>query len=212
MCALVDMAVYPALFNQYLAFFVPELGDGARFAIALGIIWISAAVNLRGALDVGRVSTVAGLFVLAGFAAVALAALPNATHLPWLPFAKPGESSADGLAVALSIALWNYIGWDNSSTVQGEVADASCTYPRALALGGRLKTQRWTVDNRPTGGAGTGVVLRFMLVSCKEEVVESLVRQLLGPHLSTWAWWRSRSPARRLARVERAVILTPSRQ
>jgi len=134
MYALVDMAVYPALFNQYLAFFVPELDDGARFEIALAIIWISAAVNLRGALDVGRVSAIAGLFVLAGFAAVALAALPNATHLPWLPFARPGESSVDGLAVALSIALWNYIGWDNPSTVQGEVADASRTYPRALAI------------------------------------------------------------------------------
>jgi amino acid transporter len=35
--------------------------------------------------------------------------------------------------VALSIALWNYIGWDNASTVQGEVRDAARSYPRALA-------------------------------------------------------------------------------
>ncbi len=39
-----------------------------------------------------------------------------------------------GLAVGLSIALWNYIGWDNASTVQGEVRDASRAYPRALAV------------------------------------------------------------------------------
>jgi amino acid transporter len=37
------------------------------------------------------------------------------------------------MAVGLSIALWNYIGWDNASTVQGEVRDASRSYPRALS-------------------------------------------------------------------------------
>jgi amino acid transporter len=36
--------------------------------------------------------------------------------------------------VGLSIALWNYIGWDNASTVQGEVKDATRSYPRALAF------------------------------------------------------------------------------
>jgi amino acid transporter len=38
------------------------------------------------------------------------------------------------LAVGISIALWNYIGWDNPSTAQGEVKDPSRTYPRALAF------------------------------------------------------------------------------
>ena len=39
-----------------------------------------------------------------------------------------------GFAVGLSIAVWNYMGWDNASTVQGEVRDASRSYPRALAI------------------------------------------------------------------------------
>jgi Amino acid transporters len=38
-----------------------------------------------------------------------------------------------GLAVGISIALWNYIGWDNPSTVQGEVKDPSRTI-RARSL------------------------------------------------------------------------------
>ena len=38
------------------------------------------------------------------------------------------------MAVGLSIALWNFIGWDNASTVEGEVEDAGKTYPRALAI------------------------------------------------------------------------------
>jgi amino acid transporter len=36
--------------------------------------------------------------------------------------------------VGLSIALWNYIGWDNASTVEGEVKDAGRNYPKALAI------------------------------------------------------------------------------
>jgi amino acid transporter len=63
-----------------------------------------------------------------------VAAIPHIGHAPWLPFAAPGRAGFSGLAVGLSIALWNYIGWDNASTAQGEVRDASRTYPRALAF------------------------------------------------------------------------------
>jgi len=56
------------------------------------------------------------------------------SRVPWLPFAKPGGSRLGGLGVGVSVALWNYIGWDNPSTVQGEVLDASRSYPKALAF------------------------------------------------------------------------------
>src|SRR5207249_11190385 len=55
-------------------------------------------------------------------------------HAPWKPFVAPGTGVPKGLAVGLSIALWNYIGWDNASTVEGEVKDASRNYPKALAI------------------------------------------------------------------------------
>lgn len=129
--SLVDMAIYPVLFNQYLHWFFPGLGAGTQWAVSLAVIWGATAINLRGALPVGRVSIVAGSFILLGFAALAVCALPRATHAPWAPFTA-GENIGTGLAVGLSTALWNYIGWDNASTVQGEVIDASRSYPRAL--------------------------------------------------------------------------------
>ena len=132
--SLVDMAIYPVLFNQYLAFFFPELGAVARWCVSLAVIWIATGINLRGALPVGRISILGGLFVMGGFLALSIAALTRATHAPWLPFLAPGSSPLDTLGVGLSIALWNYIGWDNASTVQGEVIDPSRTYPRALAI------------------------------------------------------------------------------
>ncbi|HEX9108116.1 MAG TPA: APC family permease [Longimicrobiales bacterium] len=130
--SLVDMAIYPVLFNQYLAFFFPGLGHGAQWAIALAVIWGATAINLRGALPVGRVSVVLGLTIVCAFTVLALAALPHATHLPWQPFLPAGKGALGTLGVGFSIALWNYSGWDNASTVQGEVVDASRAYPRAL--------------------------------------------------------------------------------
>ncbi len=134
MYSLVDMALYPILFNQYLRFFFPTLSATAQWFVALAVIWGAAAINLRGAFRVGVASTVAGVFIIATFLALAVASAANATHLPWVPFMAPNQAPPSGLAVGMSIALWNYIGWDNASTVSGEIRDATRTYPRALAI------------------------------------------------------------------------------
>ena len=134
MYSLVDMAIYPKLFVTYLAWFVPELPLRGIWAVGLVVIWGATAVNLAGAGRVGRTSVWAGTFIITGFLAVSVAALAHASHTPWHPFSAPGSAGKGALAVGLSIALWNYIGWDNASTVQGEVRDASRSYPRALAI------------------------------------------------------------------------------
>lgn len=38
MYSLVDMAIYPVLFNQYLTYFFPGLPDGTQWVISLAII------------------------------------------------------------------------------------------------------------------------------------------------------------------------------
>ena len=134
MYSFVDMAIYPKLFVTYLRYFAPGLSPVVIWGVGLFVIWVPTALNLRGARRVGTSSVLAGSFILAGFLALSIVALGSPMHVPWQPFAAPGRSSASGLAVGLSIALWNYIGWDNASTVQGEVREASRSYPRALAI------------------------------------------------------------------------------
>jgi hypothetical protein len=59
---------------------------------------------------------------------------------------------------------------------------------------------RWTPEKRPgvdrskpaSLGAGTGVIYR-VASSVGKFSLPILVRQLRGPHLSTWPWWRRRS-------------------
>jgi len=145
MYSLVDMAIYPVLFNQYLRYFVPGLSARLEWVVALAVIWGATSINLRGSVRVGRTSVIAGSFIMLGFLALAIASIPHATHVPWRPFASEQGKGVGGLAVGVSIALWNYIGWDNASTVQGEVRDASRSYPRALALALPLVTSGYFV-------------------------------------------------------------------
>ena len=132
--SLVDMAIYPVLFTTYLSWFVPGLDGWLGWAVKLAMIWGATAINLRGAQRVGLVSIAGGVIVLGTFLLIAVSAVPRMTHAPWQPFVPAGSSPLSTLGVGLSIVLWNYIGWDNASTVEGEIEDAGRTYPRALAF------------------------------------------------------------------------------
>src|SRR5437763_4639097 len=134
MYSLVDMAIYPVLFTQYLRYFCPALDTRLEWIVSLAVIWGATWINLRGAARVGRASVLAGSFVMLGFLVMSIVSLHHISHIPWQPFSSDKARGLDGLAVGISIALWNYIGWDNASTVQGEVKEASRSYPRALAL------------------------------------------------------------------------------
>lgn len=153
MYSLVDMAIYPVLLNQYLGYFLPDLSRPVQWGVSLAMIWGAAAVNLRGASRVGRVSMVAGIMVLAAFLLLAIGAAPHVTHAPWHPFLAPGKHVTTSLGVGLSIALWNYVGWDNASTVEGEMVDAGRTYPAALARALPLVLLAYLVPLIPSLGA-----------------------------------------------------------
>ena len=50
----VDVAVYPALFADYLRFWRPEMTAVERWLLALGFVWLLTAVNLSGVRVTGR--------------------------------------------------------------------------------------------------------------------------------------------------------------
>src|SRR5436853_6792791 len=77
MYSLVDMAIYPVLFNQYLAYFVPSLDARLEWIVSLAMIWSATAINLRGSVRVGRASMIAGAFVMLGFLALSILSGPH---------------------------------------------------------------------------------------------------------------------------------------
>jgi amino acid transporter len=127
-----DMAIYPAIFTLYLGKFDPALTAGWHgYAWSLAVVALCCVWNLRGAPAVGEGSI--GLFVLllAPFAVfVALAFWRGFTVHPPIHWTQQGSESA--LSTAVLVALWNYMGWDNASTVAQEVENPQRNYPRAM--------------------------------------------------------------------------------
>src|SRR5205814_2310739 len=58
---------------------------------------------------------------------------PGPAVLPVTPFHAAGTSFLGALGIGISQSIWNYSGWDNASTLGGEIEQAGRTYPRALA-------------------------------------------------------------------------------
>jgi amino acid transporter len=123
-----DMAIYPTLFTLYLGRLAPALTAGHR------AVWWSLAVlaacllwNLLGAASVGSGSVWLMCLLMAPFAVLVIAGMRRGTSM--------GPSSTThslDFATAFLVALWNYMGWDNASTVASEVERPQHNYPRAM--------------------------------------------------------------------------------
>jgi amino acid transporter len=127
-----DMAIYPTTFVLYLSRVAPGLTAGhGGLLLKLGIVGVSAVWNLRGAVSVGRGSERMMAISLSPFVVLIGLAL-------WHGLRHGAAAAAGGaplgldLGGAISVTLWNYMGWDNASTIAQEVEDPQRNYPRAM--------------------------------------------------------------------------------
>ena len=127
-----DMAIYPAIFVLYLGKFNPALTDGWRgYAWSLAVVATCCLWNLRGAPAVGEGSVWMFVLLLAPFAVFMVLGLwYGMAHHPVVQWSQP--LSAEALSTAILVAMWNYMGWDNASTVAQEVENPQRNYPRAM--------------------------------------------------------------------------------
>jgi len=132
-----DMAIYPTTFVLYLTVVFPHLTSGHRgLALKLAIVLIATLWNLRGAVSVGQGSVRMMFISLSPFVVLLAAALWRIAHGGLHLAASPHALQYD-LGGALCITMWNYMGWDNASTIAQEVDNPQRNYPRAM-LGSAL--------------------------------------------------------------------------
>jgi amino acid transporter len=128
-----DMALYPSLFALYLGKFNPALTAGNReYFLKLAVVVVCCGWNLLGASEVGKDSV--GLFalLLLPFAVFTVLGLWRGLALhPAIHLGRPAGADA-ALSTAILVAMWNYMGWDNASTVATEVESPQRNYPRAM--------------------------------------------------------------------------------
>ena len=124
-----EMALYPNLFVSYIGGLAPWLVAGHR-GLALGFAMIALCTlwNLAGVRAIGEGSVGLNVALLVPFAVLVAVALFHGNN--GTPATAPIRN-ADLLGGVL-IAMWNYMGWDNVSTIAGEVESPQRTYPRAM--------------------------------------------------------------------------------
>jgi amino acid transporter len=127
-----DMAIYPAIFVLYLGKFNPALTAGWQgYAWSLAVVVLCCLWNLRGAPAVGEGSVGMFTLLLAPFAVFVVLCLWRGISLhPSVQWGQAGSETA--LSTAVLVAMWNYMGWDNASTVAQEVENPQRNYPRAM--------------------------------------------------------------------------------
>ena len=126
-----DMAIYPTLFVFYLKQMAPWFGIGSHGVYAgIFVVATCAALNLAGIRVVGITSLWLFFLLSAPFALIVV--------MSPLKMGTLAEAHAAPAATGLSllggvlVAMWNYMGWDNASTIAQEVERPQRTYPRAM--------------------------------------------------------------------------------
>jgi amino acid transporter len=128
-----DMAIYPTLFVEYLKRLVPWLAVGHHgLMVMLAIVVVCALMNLAG-IRVVAISSLWLFFLLSAPFALLVVLAPLKIGA-FSGIAAAPTTSTVGLVGGLLICMWNYMGWDNASTIAAEVRRPQRTYPRAMLL------------------------------------------------------------------------------
>ena len=152
-----DMAIYPTIFVEYLGRFSPTLTVGPRgYLWSLLVVVVCCAWNLRGAPAVGEGTVGLFLLLLAPFAVfIALGFWRAFTTHPVVQWSNAGATTT--LSTAILVAMWNYMGWDNASTVAQEVEDPQRNYPRAMLASALLVAFTYILPLAAVAAAGISV-------------------------------------------------------
>ncbi|MDE3185746.1 MAG: APC family permease [Bacteroidota bacterium] len=128
----VDLAIYPVLFVEYASFFFPQIA-AVKVPVCLAVIWIGAFLNILGISPVGKTSIMLSILVITPFLVLFFIALKDTGHFS-LPTPSLRGITFPSLGMALYTVMWNFFGWDNTTTYAGEVDKPADTYLKSTGI------------------------------------------------------------------------------
>lgn len=178
-----DMAIYPALAVAYLSQLDTTLTPGHRNLLAVFIVMVCVAWNLRGAYSVGQGSLWMLVLFLLPFLGIIVAGLSCVGVRPvhTLALQPPLHGS---LVTALLFVLWNYMGWDNASTIAQEVEHPRRNYIRAMLGAVVLVTISYIVPVAVV--ACSGIASSTFTTGAWVVAAQVLGTQAFGHHAGEW--------------------------
>ncbi|KAL3613782.1 proline dehydrogenase [Castilleja foliolosa] len=125
----IDNALYPVLFLDYLKSGIPALESGwPRVLAVIGLTICLTYMNYRGLTIVGGVAIVLGVFSILPFLVMGFISIPKINPKRW----PVGDFHKVDWNLYLNTLFWNLNYWDSISTVSGEVKNPKKTLPKAL--------------------------------------------------------------------------------
>jgi amino acid transporter len=126
-----DMAIYPTLFVAYLTRLFPWFAARHRgLMVGLAVVAVCSLLNIAGVKVVSTTSLWLFLALSSPFLLVVVLS-PLKYGALFHAATTPTTSTVDVIG-GLLICMWNYMGWDNASTIATEVEHPQETYPRAI--------------------------------------------------------------------------------
>ncbi|CAD5168623.1 unnamed protein product [Musa acuminata subsp. malaccensis] len=125
----IDNALYPVLFLDYLKSGIPDFGGGLPRTVAVLILTVALTyMNYRGLNIVGWMAVFLGVFSILPFILMGLVAIPKLQPSRWLQV----DIHNVNWSLYLNTLFWNLNYWDSISTLAGEVDNPKRTLPKAL--------------------------------------------------------------------------------
>lgn len=125
----IDNALYPVLFLDYLKSTIPALEGGLPRVIAILVLTaLLTYMNYRGLTIVGWVAMLLGVFSLLPFVFMGFIAIPKLEPSRWFVV----DMNNVDWNLYLNNLFWNLNYWDSVSTLAGEMENPSRTLPKAL--------------------------------------------------------------------------------
>ncbi|KAB1200655.1 hypothetical protein CJ030_MR0G006683 [Morella rubra] len=125
----IDNALYPVLFLDYLKSAIPAIEGGLLRIIAVLVLTVALTyMNYRGLTIVGWVAILLGVFSLLPFLVMGIVAIPRLNPSWWVVV----DLGSVHWGLYLNTLFWNLNYWDSISTLAGEVDNPSKSLPKAL--------------------------------------------------------------------------------
>lgn len=126
-------------FVQYLSWFWPRMGSLTGDAIGVVLIWLIIGLLWRRIESIARMTIVLWLIMLASIGALIVAGLTHfnsdyAFSFPDHAFELGSSQFWFGLAGGLTIGIYDYLGYNTSAYVSGEIDEPGRAVPRSIVL------------------------------------------------------------------------------